>query len=65
MIMQALQKLLHQVRATILLAIICEFVEFTQVILVNVLVCVSCKVDIDSRAGTPFIDTALNLVTAC
>ena len=62
MIMQPLQKFLHQVRATILPTIICKVVEYAKVFLVDALVCIGSKMDIGSRTSNPFIDTALDLI---
>jgi hypothetical protein len=62
MIVQALEKFLHQVRATILPAIIRDIVEYAKVFLVDTLVCIGSEMDINSRTSTPFINTALNLI---
>jgi hypothetical protein len=62
MIVQALQKCLHQVRTTILPAIICKVVEYVKVFLVDALVCIGSEMDINTCTGTPFINTALDLI---
>jgi len=62
MIMQALQKFLHQIRTTILPAIIHEVVEYMKVFLIDALVCIGSEMDIDSCTSTPFVNTALNLI---
>ena len=62
MIVQALQKCLHQVRTTILPAIIGEVVEYVKVFLIDALVCIGSEMDINTCTGTPFINTALDLI---
>jgi hypothetical protein len=53
MIMQPLQKLLHQVWTTILSAIISKIIEFTKVFLENHIIFISSKIDIEVHVGAP------------
>lgn len=64
MIMQLLQKLLHQVWTTILPAIFCKVVEFKKVFLVNCMISICGKMYIHTYTSTPFIYTALNLIAS-
>jgi hypothetical protein len=59
--MQPLQKLLHQVWATILPAIIGKLVEFTKMFLKDRVITVGSEMDIEAHAGTPFIYATLDL----
>jgi len=62
MIMHPFQKFSHEVRAAVLLAIICKLVKDTKVFLEDILIRLAGEMDINSCTSTPFIDSTLDLI---